>query len=453
MSDNTIELIRGVNPFPSEVPAPAFELMLAHLENDRAVQASDDQYEPERHLSQPTGENRRRRLTRAWGTAGVLAAAAVAVGVAVVAVALAGHGRPALGGRISVDHPLTWSQRLQASRGALIAELAPLRRPQTQAERAIARKLNRHELPFEEFYGTPDRSLVRYAATTPWGQRLYLVPITPWTARQTQAREGKHVHAPPPVEEFAVYAPGKSFVVGAGNAARIRAGTVGVSFWGPGGPKSGVTQELQVVPDGVAKVTYLLPRQPQPQFGYPVYPQVGHLTVAAHGNIVAFQTRRPVGTASIWYAADGRVLRRFGNAAAAAKVVPVRQPAPETARSRAAERDPSTPNPVAVTEVGSGRTASFTLHFQALLNGADYGYDWSGPRCPGITLPYGFSRDVILRGHTVSTKLPLAPNQPGCAGTYHVALRVTGFEPIGSIRPVGSKVTARPFGSATFTVH
>src|SRR6202012_1916459 len=146
----------------------------------------------------------------------------------------------------------------------------------------------------------------------------------------THEREGKHVHAPPPVEEFAVYAPGTSFEVGAGNAARVHAGTGGVSFWGPGGPKSGVTQELQVVPDGVAKVTYVLPRQPQALFGYPVYPRVGHLTVAVHGNIVAFQTRCADGTASIWYAADGRVLRRFGNAAAAAKVVPVKQPAPET---------------------------------------------------------------------------------------------------------------------------
>jgi hypothetical protein len=374
------------------VPAPPFELMLACLEDDRAAPAIDDPYEPDRDSRRPAVKTRRRRLTRAWGTAGVVAAAAVAVGVAVVVVALVGHGRPALEGRTTILQPLTWSQRLQASRGALIGELAPLRRPQTSAERAIARTLNRHELPFEEFYGTPDRRLVRYAATTPWGQRLYLVPITPWTAQQVRAREGKHVHAPPPVEEFAVYAPGAPFDFGAGNAARIHAGTIGVSFWGPGGPKSGVTREVQVVPDGVAKVTYVLPRQPQAQFGYPVYSRVGHLTVAVHGNIVDFQTRRAVGTASIWYAADGRVLKRFGNAAAAAKVLPVKQPSPETARSRAAERDPSTPNPVSVTEVGSGRTASFRLHFQALLNGADYGFDWSGPRCPGITLPEGSPR-------------------------------------------------------------
>jgi hypothetical protein len=435
------------------VPAPPFELMLKRLRDDSSTALSvDDPRELRRRSDQPAGEPRR-RLSRVWRTAGAVAAVAVVVGVVAVVVALVGRGPHNLDSTVKFRGQQTWGQQLRASRRALVAELAPLRRPQTAAERAIARTLNRHELPFEEFSGTPDRSLVRYAATTPWEQRLYLVPITPWTSKQVREHEGKRVHAPPPVEEFAVYAPGTSFNVGAGNAARIRTGTVGVSFWGPGGPKSGVMRELQVVPDGVAKVTYLLPRQPQAQFGYPVYPRVGRLTVAVHGNLVAFQTHRALGTASTWYAADGRVLKRFGNAAAAAKVVPVRQPAPETARSRAAERDPSTPNPVAVTKVGSGQTASFTLHFKALLNGADYGYDWSGPRCPGITLPYGFSPDVILRGHTVSTKLPLAPSQPGCAGTYHVAVRVTGLEAIGSIRPVSHKVIARPFGSATFIVR
>jgi hypothetical protein len=60
---------------------------------------------------------------------------------------------------------------------------------------------------------------------------------------------------------------------------------------------------------------------------------------------------------------------------------------------------------------------------------------------------------VILRGYTVSTALPLAPEQPGCQGTYHVSVRVIGLEPIGTIRPVSRKITARPFGSATFTVR
>jgi hypothetical protein len=282
---------------------------------------------------------------------------------------------------------------------------------------------------------------------------LYFVPITPWTSQQVRAHAGKGVRRPPPVEEVAVYSPAGQIYPGAGNAARIHAGTIGVSFWGPGGPRSGVTRGFEVVPDGVAKVTYLLPRQPQAQYGYPTYPQVGHLTIAVHGNIAAYQTRRPPGTAGTWYAADGHVLKRFGNAAAAAKVVPVKQPTPETARSRAAEHDPSTSNPVAVTRIGNGPTPTFRLHFRALLNGADYGLDWSGPRCRGLILPRGFTETVVLRGSTVSTALPLIPDRPGCKGTYHVSARVIGLEPIGSIRPVGRKINAKPFGSATFTVR
>jgi hypothetical protein len=64
--------------------------------------------------------------------------------------------------------PLAWSQRLRASTQALIDELAPLRRPQTVSERAFAQTLKSSELPFY-YFGTIDRSLVRYATTTPWG--------------------------------------------------------------------------------------------------------------------------------------------------------------------------------------------------------------------------------------------------------------------------------------------
>jgi hypothetical protein len=194
--------------------------MFERIQHDaRAAPSVDDPREPRRRSDQPADE-RPRRLSRVWRTAGAVAAVAVVVGVVAVVVALVGHGPHNLDSTIKLNGQQTWGQRLRASRRALIAELAPLRRPQKAADRAIARTLNRHELPFEEFYGTPDRSLVRYAATTPWGQRLYLVPITPWTSEQVREHEGKHVHAPPPVEEFAVYAPGTSFNVGAGSAAR-----------------------------------------------------------------------------------------------------------------------------------------------------------------------------------------------------------------------------------------
>jgi hypothetical protein len=149
------------------------------------------------------------------------------------------------------------------------------------------------------------------------------------------------------------------------------------------------------------------------------------------------------------------VLKRFAAAAGAAKVVPVKQPGPETAQSRAAERDPSTPNRVWVTPATGGPTTVFKLHFRALLNEADYGFRFSGTSC---RRDYGFPAGVgrnpsgaqLLRGQLVTDAL----NGVGhCKGTYRIAVNVTGLEPLGTIRPVARKINARPFGSATFTVR
>jgi hypothetical protein len=451
MSDNTIELIRSVNPLPSGVPAPPLERMLVRLENDPVRPLAG----PPRSAQRPERETRWRRLGPAWRIAGAIATVAVVVAVAVVIVAGAGHRSPKTENTVPPVKPQTWEQRLQASRRALIAELAPLRRSQTAAERAVARAVNRHEMPFEEYYGTPDRSLVRYATTTPWGQRLYFVPITPWTAQGARAHVGKGVHAPPPVEEVGVYSPHGSIADGGGSAARIHAGTVGI-FWGPDAATRGLMRGWELVPDGVAKLDYVFPRQPGgAQYGYPTYPRVGHLTVAVHGNIAAVQARRYPAEAQAWYAADGHVLKRFPAAAGAAKVVPVKQPGPETAQSRAAERDPSTPNRVWVTSAVGGPTTVFKLHFRALLNEADYGFRFSGTSCRGDHgFPAGMGRNPsgaqLLRGQLVTDAL----NGVGhCKGTYRIAVNVTGLEPLGEIRPVGRKIAARPFGSATFTVR
>jgi hypothetical protein len=106
---------------------------------------------------------------------------------------------------------------------------------------------------------------------------------------------------------------------------------------------------------------------------------------------------------------------------------------------------------VSVTPDTVDHTTSLKLQFRALLNGAVYGLNWTGPHCPGMRLPAGISARpgmILLRGTTVTTTL-----SPSCPGTYHVFVRVTGLEPIGSIRPVGRKIDARPFGIATFEVR
>lgn len=53
MSDNTIELVRDVNPFPLQVSAPPFEVMLERVENDRAAASQADDLHGPRRDSQP----------------------------------------------------------------------------------------------------------------------------------------------------------------------------------------------------------------------------------------------------------------------------------------------------------------------------------------------------------------------------------------------------------------
>jgi hypothetical protein len=88
MSDNTIELIHGVNPFPSELPAPPFELMLERVKHDRVVASptGDEPHRPGRRSHWP-GEQ------PGWlGTAAAFGVAVLAVAVvAVVAIVVVSH--------------------------------------------------------------------------------------------------------------------------------------------------------------------------------------------------------------------------------------------------------------------------------------------------------------------------------------------------------------------------
>ena len=352
----------------------------------------------------------------------------------------------------------TWTQRLEASRRALIEELAPLRRLQTPAERTFAQTLNRHESPFEEFYGAPDRSLVRYATTTPWGERLYLVPITPWTPRQIHARAGPSVHAAPASENIVAYSRSRGEAA-FGYAARIRQGTSGASEAGT--ISHGIwktTRLFALVPDGVAKVTWVLPRQPGGStYGYPTYRRLGYLTATVHGNVAAAATSRQLGSrwVMIWYAAHGHPLRRFGSIAAARRIVAVNQPGPQTAKTRAAQRDPSTPNHVWVTPAAGGAHTVFVLHFRVLLEDASYAFRVQGPSCPGYQFAGGYSQPTGPRGNQrgdlLNARLVVFPHRTLCRGTYRVSARVNGLEPIGP-KP-GRKINAKPFGSTTFTVR
>lgn len=331
------------------------------------------------------------------------------------------HGR---GGGAASSRPAAPAAS-SPSRRQLIATLGVLRRPQTAADLRILPQVSDLHLPLR--VASPDRPLVRYATTTPWGEKLYFVPMRAITA-------GRHV------EQLSVFSPQGGG--GGGGVAQIEAGQ---EVGSEGGAGIRGTRLTLVVPDGVATVKFVLPRQPDPeQYGAPIYPHSVTVPAVVHDNIAAVQVDRNVtlpGLPMIWYAGDGHVVKRIGNLAGVDRVVATPQPGPETALSRAAERDPSTPNRVWVTPIVGGPHTIFKVHFQVLINGAGYGYHLSGTRCPAITLNGGDGGGTNdLRGRIWSDQVDAVDGQAWCPGRYHVSVQITG------------RGSARPFGTATFTV-
>jgi hypothetical protein len=129
-------------------------------------------------------------------------------------------------------------------------------------------------------------------------------------------------------------------------------------------------------------------------------------------------------------------------------------PAPETMLSRQAERDPSTPNPVAVTPKRGGQHTAFTLSFHSLLNGGGYSYRIlsSGPeRCQrAAELATGGDGVAIggvplVRGQTITKTL--APRSRGlCPGSYRIYVSYSDPErgPL--------EIENFPFATVRFTV-
>ena len=234
---------------------------------------------------------------------------------------------------------------------------------------------------------------------------------------------------------------------------------------------------LAVVPDGVARVTFILPRQPLPIYGAPVYKRVERITVRVHNNVaVAFVNRPccwrtsstlnsdvgpagPYGTAMVWLDRYGQVLRTAGDVAHTSTVVAMPTPGPETPLSRAAERNLATPNPIEVTPAVGGRTTVFRLHFRALLNGAQYSitssmiasaphFDYQHTPCVHSPSDGLGEYPNLVRGAALNTALS-HPSNPICPGTYRVTVAVGNLGFPGDYRPG----TARPFGAATVVVR
>ena len=365
------------------------------------------------------------RRRSSLGAVAAIVASALAVVVVALGAVVALHGRTSSTATRPPAHAASSS-----SRQGLIDILAVLRRPQTPADLRILSQLA--HLP--PFIGTADRSLVRFASTTPWGEKLYFVPMT--------AREGGRR-----VERLSVFS--LQGGGGANTAGRIEAGQE-IGTEGGGGIRG--TRVTVVVPDGVAKVAFVLPRQPNPQqYGAPVYSHSLTVTVPVRDNVVAVQVDRSIPQGPlpmIWSAADGQVIKLIGDVAGANRVVPTPQPGPETALSRAAERDPSTPNRVWVTPRVGGPHTIFKVHFRVLLNNADYSYRLFGTKCPAITVNGGDGGGTNdLRGRIWSDQVDAVDGQSWCPGTYHLSVATMG----GQRRVV--TYPPRPFGTATFKVE
>jgi hypothetical protein len=396
----------------------------------------------------------RRRRWSVTSLRGIPVALGVAVAVAVAVLALT-HIRH----RTASHRPApTTAQTLE--RQALLDVLAVLRRPQTPADldsKLLTRAL---EGGFGPFQGPPDRALIRRATTTPWGSPVFLVPVRSGSVARAEAALGRR-HLPAalvrnitlPTERLAEI--DSSGSGGGSTAADIEAGHA-LSTQGAGRSFAGGstrTRIILIVPDGVAKVAFVLPRQAnRASPGAPDYRRSLTVVAPVHGNVAALQVPRECcgsNVPMIWYAADGHVVKRLGDFRNVNRVLPTPQPGPQTPQSRAAQRDPSTPNRVWVKPATGGPHASYTVHFRILLNDADYRFHVSGTRCPQITFAGGQGGGAgDIRGRTFGGLLDAVHGQTWCPGTYHVSVTVMDLGRAGNL-----KHPANPFGTATFVVR
>jgi hypothetical protein len=406
-------------------------------------------------------------LARARGGAGALIATVGAATAIVVAVGtlilVGGHARPR-------------STVAGSSRQQLIDILGVLRRPQTKSDLdpqlfAMLKRIDQGAPGQLDLEGAPDLPLIRLATITPWGEKVFLVPIKPLTASQLRAALRQFPHAfrrrlpsfllqRAHQETLGVYTinrGGPQYGGGGGlTAATIEAGhgSDGTQGAYPSTGGGGYTRMIIVVPDGVARVTLVLPRQgSRIGPGTPLYKHPLRVTTDVHGNVAAFQINRQCCTgriATTWYGTGGQVLKQLGNAAATNRIVHTPKPGPETPLSRAAERNPSTPNRVWVTPRTGRPSTQFMVHFRVLLTDAFYRYTFTGTRCPQMQT--GGSGGIggglqDIRGQIWSGRLFPVPGERLCAGTYRVSATVTS---LGIGRPL--KHPDRSFGTVAFTV-
>jgi hypothetical protein len=461
MREDPLDQLRRENPVTGPVPTVSLVALLRRIENEPA---GSSERAAAIGRARPFRESKRRPGRIAGGLWGGVSVA-VALAVAAIALIAVGHQRGADGR----------SARVPPAGQALFSILGVLRRPQTAADRAAAleladqpaaqrRRIERrlaakerrlaargvHDVRLErelqrlrgqELPAARPDTAVRLAAVTPWGERVILVPY----------RSGR-------TEELCIESGSGDGDCGL-TAALIKAGGAW-SLEGAGRTFAGGSTAVRlfiIVPDGVAKVAFVLPRDSGVPGG-PVYGQSPPVLVPVHNNVAYVQVNRECCAGNLvtrWYGANGRVIKVTGPPTGSRVSGP--RPAPETPLSRAAERNPSTANPVHVAPSAGGPSTAFTISWRALLSDADYQITATGPSragCRGASDLSGIVGGGIndVRGRLYGVTIP-SDGRPGrgsggwCPGTYHVSVTLYDLGLAGGLRHAD-----RPFGRATFTV-
>lgn len=295
MSDHTMDQIRGANPFPIELPAPPIEEVWRRLESDPGPGRWDG------HAGSPGGRRAPLLLSGASGV-GIVLAAVTALAVVVLAVVLLGHARTSTE-HSAAGQPSQAAIRRSSTR-ALVAELGILRQPQT----AAARLFNRSPTVTRASAMAPPHRLIASltrVVSLPDGGRLFLY-VAP------RAPIGPPVYGLGYHEAY----PGSS-----GGGCCNTAGTLRRPQGpGPDQFESGRdrhTMYFEVVPDGVARVHWVFPRQPIEPSGVPssltpVFATPLSVNVVVHDNVAAAKLpQRGLATIDTWYAADGHVIATY----------------------------------------------------------------------------------------------------------------------------------------------
>ena len=181
------------------------------------------------------------------------------------------------GAFLFLDHPSRLANHqpgsaVPAALRPIAAEIGLLRHPQDPAE---LQAIEQHVTSWNRrYYGMvqarPVPAWVRLAAVTPWGQKIYLVPMIASTSRDAVLGVGVGDR-------------------GAGSCCNNAAGLKarGIELPGFAGTTPGRVSGILIVPDGVATVSIVIPRQRPPHA-----PSGGTITITTpvHNNVAIFET-------------------------------------------------------------------------------------------------------------------------------------------------------------------